>query len=322
MRPTSGPGKEEYLNAPAPATDDATVPALLTLEAMQAATPHQHLEGCALVLRSDAATDRTGHTYLSLTLRGADGGNIEARWWRYPYPLEQRPAAGQICWFTGDLDAYHGEPQLHVDQARPAPSVEPDLFVRTTRRHVEDLRSELAAVIDALEPDLAALVRAVLSGEVYERFCIWPASQQRHGAVRHGLLAHTLCVAALARNIAAAYGPQGLSYDCDLVTAACLLHDVGKVFTLPAVAGAPMSDAALLYGHVVRGMLMVWTAAAALSPGLAPARLDALMHALLAHHGRKEWGSPIEPHSVEAWLVHAADLVESQLWAWSNEEQP
>jgi hypothetical protein len=122
MRPTSGPGEED-LDASAPATDDTTVPALLTFEAMQAATPHQHLEGCALVLRSDAATDRTGHTYLSLTLRGADGGNIEARWWRYPYPFEQRPAAGQICWFTGDLDAYHGEPQLRVDQARPAPNL-------------------------------------------------------------------------------------------------------------------------------------------------------------------------------------------------------
>jgi 3'-5' exoribonuclease len=30
-------------------------------------------------------------------------------------------------------------------------------------------------------------------------------------------------------------------------------------------------------------------------------------HAILAHHGRKEWGSPIEPQTVEARIVHDAD---------------
>jgi 3'-5' exoribonuclease len=294
---------------------------LLTLASLQSAAPRQRLTGCALVLRSEVATDRTGHPYLALTLRGADGGQIEGRWWRYARPAEQRPAAGHVYWLRSDVDLYHGERQLRIQEAQPAPDVQLDRFVRATRRTVDELRADLDATIEALAPDLAALVRAVLSGEVLERFCTWPAAQQMHGAVRHGLLAHTLRVAGLARAIATAYGPGGLPCDTDLVVAVCLLHDVGKVFCLPAVAGAPIPDGALRCDHVTRGVLLVQAAAAQLEPAIAPARLDQLTHAVLAHHGRREWQAPVEPQTAEAWVVHLADLVESRLWKWSTEEQ-
>jgi 3'-5' exoribonuclease len=143
-----------------------------------------------------------------------------------------------------------------------------------------------------------------------------------HNPFLHGLLAHSLRVAALARAIAAAYGPGGLPCDGDLVTAACLLHDVGEVYCLPAVAGAPAPDQALQHDHVTRGVLLVQAAATTLEPALTPGRLGQLTHALLAHHGRKEWGAPVEPQTVEAWLVHLAELAEAQLWRWSREEQP
>lgn len=32
-------------------------------------------------------------------------------------------------------------------------------------------------------------------------------------------------------------------------------------------------------------------------------------HCILAHHGRKEWGSPIEPQTVEAQMLHFADML-------------
>ncbi len=199
------------------------------------------------------------------------------------------PRHGQVYWLRGDLDTYHGERQLRLVEAQPAPDVQ-ECFVRATRRSIEDLQAELAATIEALEPDLAALVSAVLSGEVYERFCTWPAAQHKHGAVRHGLLAHSLRVARLAQAIAAAYGPGGLPCDGDLVTAACLLHDVGKVYCLPAVAEAPLPEDALRCDHVTRGVLLAQAAATTLEPAIGPARLGQLTHALLAHHGRKEWG--------------------------------
>jgi 3'-5' exoribonuclease len=292
----------------------------LTAAAIRAAIPGTSLDGLALVLHADVATDHSARIYLRLTLRGADGGIIDARWWRYPYPANRRPRAGQVCWFLGDVEVFGGNRQLRVRKGRPSPDVDIAAFAVSTRTPVEVLRGQLELCINELDAELAALVRAVLTGEVYTRFCEWPAAHHCHGAVRHGLLAHSVRVAALARQLASAYSGEGLLHDAGVVTVAALLHDVGKTRTLPAVAGAALPDDASRFDHITLGVLMVRLAAAHAAPPLESERLDALLHAMLAHHGRKEWGAPVEPQTVEAWLVHLADLAESRLWAWSGEE--
>lgn len=109
-----------------------------------------------------------------------------------------------------------------------------------------------------------------------------------------------------------------MQHDAELVSAACLLHDVGKVYTLPAIAGSAPPEGADHFDHVTRGVLLVREATGRTEPAVGEARLDALLHAILAHHGRKEWGAPVEPATLEAWLVHLADLAEARLWEWSG----
>ncbi len=38
-----------------------------------------------------------------------------------------------------------------------------------------------------------------------------------------------------------------------------------------------------------------------------------LLHIVLSHHGKLEWGSPVIPKTVEALIVHNADYVESRM---------
>jgi 3'-5' exoribonuclease len=120
----------------------------------------------------------------------------------------------------------------------------------------------------------------------------------------------------LAERLIGAYGDT-LRVDTDLVSAACLLHDMGKVYTLPELPGGALPEAALDVDHVTRAALLIETAAARLDDPMSPDRLQRFTHAVLAHHGRKEWGAPVEPRTVEAWLVHLADYAESRLWQWS-----
>ncbi len=35
-------------------------------------------------------------------------------------------------------------------------------------------------------------------------------------------------------------------------------------------------------------------------------------HCILAHHGRQEWGSPVLPQTVEAFILHSADMLSCQ----------
>ena len=204
---------------------------------------------------------------------------------------------------------------------RLMPDADPAYYARKTTRTLDDLMGRFDAVLASLQPPWAALVHAALDGEALDRFSKWPAALYHHGAVRHGLLAHSLLTAEIASLLPQPYSATGLLHDHDLVITACLLHDVGKVFTLPPIPGALASIEADLFDHVTLGVLLVRNAANRSVPKLTEERLSALLNAILTHHGRKEWGAPLEPGTVEGWLVHLADYCESRLWSWSGEEQ-
>src|SRR5207244_1862600 len=46
--------------------------------------------------------------------------------------------------------------------------------------------------------------------------------------------------------------------------------------------------------------------------GLPVAAIDEISHAILAHHGRKEWQSPVEPCTPLAFALHSADMLSMQ----------
>jgi 3'-5' exoribonuclease len=290
---------------------------LLTRAAIDGASPRDQVAGRALVLRSDLRLDRAGKSYAAMSLRCADGGTCEARWWRFPYGPDRCPREGVVYRFAGRVDTYNGERQLCITEAHEVADADLSPFAPAIQRPRAQLETELAARIAALDPDVGALVTSVLSGEVYARYSTWPAAQRHHGALRHGLLAHSVRVACLVTGLCDAYGPEELPCDRSVAIAAALLHDVGKTHTLPAIPGSALPEAAARYDHVTLGTLIVRSAAAQLEPPFAPERLDALLHAILAHHGRKEWGAPIEPQTPEAWLVHLADLAEARLWSYT-----
>jgi 3'-5' exoribonuclease len=95
----------------------------------------------------------------------------------------------------------------------------------------------------------------------------------------------------------------------DLVTAGALLHDVGKVEGYEiGPGGFTASPCGLLLGHVVLGCLMLERrVAAARGQVCSEGQLLDLQHMILSHHGALEFGSPVQPMTAEAEIVHWAD---------------
>ena len=56
-------------------------------------------------------------------------------------------------------------------------------------------------------------------------------------------------------------------------------------------------------------------------PGCPAARARALLHIILSHHGRLEYGSPVVPCTREAALVHAIDNLSGQMGAFDRLEK-
>src|SRR5205807_165744 len=102
-------------------------------------------------------------------------------------------------------DNYNGSRQFCILDARLVRNADLAPFCPAIRRPFSELISDLDAIVSRLDDPMAVLVRAVLSNETYARFCTWPAAHRHHGAVRHGLLAHSLGVVDLAERLANAY---------------------------------------------------------------------------------------------------------------------
>jgi 3'-5' exoribonuclease len=94
------------------------------------------------------------------------------------------------------------------------------------------------------------------------------------------------------------------------------LHDVGKIRELSYGGQTEYSDEGRLVGHLV--MTAQWIHDKARRVGVPKDLEHHLVHIVLAHHGRLEYGSPKQPMTLEAMLVHYLDEMDSRVNSWVN----
>lgn len=167
-----------------------------------------------------------------------------------------------------------------------------------------------ALVATVRQPHLRELLLGLLDDpEIGPAFRTAPAAKGIHHPFVGGLCEHTLSVLQLGWRICDHY-PQ---LDRDLVTAGCLLHDLGKTRELSATEGGfDYTEEGRLVGHLIIATQWIHERAARIE-GF-PRELELhLVHLVAAHHGRLEYGSPKEPATLEAMVVHAVDELDSRV---------
>ncbi|MBI3982776.1 MAG: HD domain-containing protein [Gemmatimonadetes bacterium] len=254
---------------------------------------------------STHATDE-GHPYTILTLGNSTGEIPTAPFW-----LEQQDQVaglrrGHAVQVIGDVVPYRDRRQLKVMSLRLLPAGTVDLrsllpSVGPVERYWEklDLRRR-----EIRKPRLARVVNLFYADDGFrERYGQCPASIRGHHARLGGLLKHTVEVTAIARTIGRACGA-----DLDIVVAGALLHDIGKLESYAWDGVFEYTEPGSLLGHVVLGALMLdRRLRAEPEPPCTDRERDVLLHLVLAHHGRLEFGSPIPPMTLEAEVLHWAD---------------
>ena len=157
-------------------------------------------------------------------------------------------------------------------------------------------------------PHLRTLLFAFLDDDtLVPAFLRAPAAKSIHHAYPGGLCEHTPSVMQLGWRACDHY-PQ---LDRDLVTAGCLLHDFGKAREISPEPGFEYTDEGKLVGHLILTCQLVREKAARI-PGF-PRELEwRVTHLIAAHHGRHEYGSPKEPATLEAMVVHAVDELDTR----------
>jgi 3'-5' exoribonuclease len=240
----------------------------------------QRFEGRYACVRRDRLVSRNGSTYLALELRDATG-SVPARLFRDADRLGMRFQRGDAVAVRGKAERFQGELAVTVDDIRrlDPQQYDPAEFLPTAYRAIEELEGFLEHLVGEIydEPLADAVRRAVFAEPVWSEFRRAPCSRAGHHAYLGGLIEHTVSVGTLVGETCQLH-PR---LDSDLLMAAAIVHDVGKVREFTYAAEIGISEEGRQLGHLAIGAEIVWSAAA----DLAPERRLALLGCLLQHHG-------------------------------------
>jgi 3'-5' exoribonuclease len=275
-------------------------------------------DGFFLVLAKQQRTTKTNKPYLNLIL-GDKTGQLEGRVWTPEDPRIARDFdRGDIVKARGSASRFDDRLQMKIDQLRKAAPGEVDKtdLLPSTTYDVESLWRQLMASVDSFtNPDLKRLLATLLSdADLAAAYRAAPAAKQLHHAWLGGLLEHVVSLLGLADRVA----PHYPILDRDLLLTGVILHDIGKVTELSWEIGFEYTVEGVLLGHIQMGVALTEKTIDSL-PDFPPKLKTLVLHMILSHHGKLEFGSPKLPMIPEALVLNFLDDLDAKMQAVANE---
>lgn len=208
------------------------------------------------------------------------------------------------------------------------------------------------AAQDTIQKALSIISESVYKDLVYnilisnwQNFCLWTAASGMHHNVLGGLLVHTAEVIDQCELLAGywehKYGSGFINRP--LLISGALLHDIAKTKELDVdttSGSTSYSKASALETHITMCVSMIDIEAYKLSLGYqvyktnesneqepvkSKEQLDyekeavaLLKHVILAHHGKLEWGSPINMNVPEVTILNKADELSAEMYRYNK----
>ncbi len=256
-------------------------------------------------------TSARGSYYIRMTLADATA-SLPANFWDATPDIYASIKAGEVVKVRAVAETYRGSLQLKVDKIRPAheSEVDPSSFLPSTLADVIALENELRALIASIaDADYKRLLEAFFNDpEIWNKFKLAPAAKQNHHAYLGGLLEHTMSLARLADMFCKT---SQTPLNRDLLLTGAFLHDIGKIDELSVSSSISYSDVGSLIGHLNIGVLMVHDRCRNLE-NFPELKKTLVMHLILSHHGKFEYGSPVLPATPEALALHHIDNLDAK----------
>jgi 3'-5' exoribonuclease len=271
-----------------------------------------------LVLHKQQRTSKTNKPYLNLTL-GDKTGQVEGRIWD---PNDARIAKdfaqGDTVKVRGCVSRFDDRLQMKVEHLRKAVAgeVEKADMLPSTTYDVDELWRRLLGFVESFtDENLKLLLNTLLADSgLAKAYREAPAAKQLHHAWLGGLLEHVVSLLTLADRVA----PHYPVLHRDLLLTGVVLHDIGKVRELAWEIGFEYTVEGILLGHIQMGMELVENTIDSL-PGFPPRLKTLVLHLILSHHGKLEFGSPKLPMIPEALVLNFVDDLDAKMQAIASE---
>ena len=262
--------------------------------------------------QKSSATTKTGKSYENVIIQDKTGCMDAKIWEPNSSGIDDFDALDYIE-ISGDVTSFNGMLQFNIRRVRRCGEGEcdPKDFLPSSKRDVEEMYAELLGYVKKINnPYIAKLVRSffVEDEEFVKAFKFHSAAKSVHHGFIGGLLEHTLGVTKLCDFYADTYPV----INRDLILAAAMFHDMGKLREISTFPENDYTDEGNLLGHIVMGVEMIGERIRTID-GFPPKVASELKHCILAHHGEYEYGSPKKPALIEALALNFADNLDAKM---------
>lgn len=269
---------------------------------------NQMAEITLVVVSATARETKSKKPYLALEFfDGTD--KISANYW--DWTSGNIPAVNAILDVKAQVTEWQGVKQLNIKSMKVCTTRQLADFAPTSEYDIaETYKAAYALMSDVTDETLRTLALAVLE-ELKHLWITVPGAVSVHHNYTGGTLIHSYNVAVKAKALAAV--TEGANVDLTVVGA--MLHDLGKLFTYK-IKGVQIDKTieGRLYEHIFMGAEFIGNFAESLVDAEDPVvghKVRLLRHIILAHHGCLEYGSPVAPMCIEAYIVHYADALDA-----------
>lgn len=256
---------------------------------------------------------KNGRPFLSLLI-GDKTGHIDARVWDRVEEISDSFDIGDIVLIKGQVQLYLNRKQIIVhklEKSSEGQFQKEDFSIEDKKVDAHALFSELVAIVNKLESSAIKqlILDSIQDEEIKNLLLKAPAAKTIHHAHRGGLLEHVVSICGLMKSIASHY--KFVNYD--LLIFGAVFHDLGKVWELDINNDQiQYSHKGRLLGHMQLACELIDRKAQRIL-GFPEDLKEIMKHIVLSHHGKLEYGSPVRPYFMEAFLVAMVDDLDSKV---------
>lgn len=256
---------------------------------------------------------KNGRAFLSLLI-GDKTGHIDARVWDRVEEMSETFEIGDLISVKGQVQLYLSRKQIIIHKLEKLNSElydKADFTIEDRKIDSHALYSELIQIVNQVEsaPIKQLILDSLQDEEVKRLLLVSPAAKTIHHAHRGGLLEHIVSICKVMKMLSVHYN----NMNNDLLIFGAIFHDLGKVWELEiSREQIQYSHKGRLLGHMHLACELIDKKSSRIL-GFPEDLKEIMKHIVLSHHGKVEYGSPVRPYFLEAFMVAMIDDLDSKL---------
>ena len=219
-----------------------------------------------------------------------------------------------VIFINGRVNAWNEKLEISLNKDNTLKVCSPEQynlsdFMKTSEKDIEAMFKGLLQVVDSVKD---AHLKKILGyffndAEFAEKFKRCPAAMYHHHGWVGGLLEHVSDIIQICEQITKTH-PK---LNRDLLITGALLHDIGKLEELDLSTHIKVTNKGTMLGHITIGVQILSKAFEKL--GIPEDYKLKVLHMVVSHHGKMEYGSPKTPAFPEALALYYADEFDARI---------